>query len=720
MVKKLFYVFMAFLFICAFTITTTPVYAQEEEEEVIVEDVADISLEDLLNVEITTAGKQAERIGEVPASVVVVTREDIEIYGYETLGEILRNIPGLYVIDDYSYLTTGVRGVWTSDPNRNLIILVNDVKQREGLFSGNLLEQINIPPEAIDRIEVVRGPISVIYGTGAFFGAINIKTKQDFQGEQVSQVSVAYGTQKTGRLFARAAGQEGDFTYAFNGTYYDTEGIDADMEKIAGPAYAGVTTKEKLENKEKYFNFSGTFKGFSMDVSYSETRKEDHFLLPPVGDNLFYFTRMARVAFGYEQEFSDKVRANVKFNYSFNRNEYSYDFLIPNLFGEQESGASYYEAEMNLFADPSPQFGITMGVNYSRFFDYVNRIDLPILGLNHYYDRIAEGDAYETLAGFAQLNFSPSKKFKIVAGARIEQVPEFVIESKVGISDPLDPNFGTFITTQGTYSQTGIEFIPRVALILTPSAQHSIKLLYGRAINRPSYFQSSGAILAGAPSLEPEIIDTFELNYIGSLSPQFTTNLSVFRNMLDKLIFRTQVLVGGTYISTFSNVGQISTTGAELTLTFKPVEKFTLELSGMYQDTKDEREGFEDIEPGYSPKFLGYVKASLFLAKDISIAVTGTYVDKMYPYYDDTLSPPSYIGQEVDSYFLLGANLRISNIGGSGMFLNVRGSNLLDQEFFYPTTSNNNLFAVNGTIGRGMSVIVTLGYKFIPIPMPMP
>jgi outer membrane receptor protein involved in Fe transport len=598
-----------------------------------------------------------------------------------------------------------------------VIILVNGVKQREGIYSANFLEQINVPPEAIDRIEVVRGPMSVIYGTGAFFGAINIKTRQEFGEEEVSQVSVSYGSQKTARLFARAAGREGDFLYAFNGTFYDTEGINADMEKIAGPAFAGVTTKEKLESTEKYFNFSGVFKGFSMDVSYSETRKEDLFLLPPVDDNLFYFTRMARVAFGYEHEFSDKVRANVKMNYSFNRNEYSYDFIIPNLYGEQESGASYYEVEMNLFANPSPQFGITMGVNYNRFFDYLNRIDLPLIGFNHQYDDLADGEAVETLAGFAQLNFKPSDKFKIVAGARIEQVPEFIMERKIGVSDATDPNFGTITTSQATYSQTDIEFIPRVALILTPTAQHSIKLLYGRAINRPSIFQSIDLFVSGI-SLEPEIVDTIELNYIGSLSPKFTMNLSLFRNILDKLIFRTQVLVGGTYINTFANVGNMSTTGGELTLTLKPFEDFTLELSGMYQDTKDEREGFEDIVPGYSPKFLGYIKASLFLSKDISIAVTGNYVGEMESFYDENLG--ARLGQPVDGYFLLGANLRIRNLGGSGMFLNIRGSNLLDQEIFYPTTSNNNLYAANGTIGRGMSFIVTMGYKFIPIPQPQP
>jgi outer membrane cobalamin receptor len=258
-----------------------------------------------------------------------------------------------------------------------------------------------------------------------------------------------------------------------------------------------------------------------------------------------------------------------------------------------------------------------------------------------------------------------------------------------------------------------------VALIWGLNDNNYFKFMYGEAINRPSFFQLTDVLFfPGIAPLEPETIQTFEFNYIGTLSPKFTVSASVFRNMLDKLIFRTLFVIGGEITSRYANVGEMTTTGAELTITAKPSEKFTLELSGTYQDTKDKREGFEDIEVGYAPKLLGYVKASLFLNKDISIAVSGTYVDKMESYYDSTITIPGRLGTPVDAYFLLGANLRIRNLFGTGMFLNIRGSNLLDKEIRYPTTSFNNLFATDGTVGRGISFLATLGFRLIPFPRP--
>ncbi|HLP59430.1 MAG TPA: Plug domain-containing protein, partial [Candidatus Deferrimicrobium sp.] len=120
-----------------------PVFAQENEEKPV--DVMDMSLEELLNVEITTASKKPEKVGEIPASIVIVTRADIENYGYQSLAEVLENIPGLYQTDDYLNQNFGVRGFWTAIPQRNFIILVNGVPQTEWLNTGNQLQQINLP-----------------------------------------------------------------------------------------------------------------------------------------------------------------------------------------------------------------------------------------------------------------------------------------------------------------------------------------------------------------------------------------------------------------------------------------------------------------------------------------------------------------------------------------------------------------------------------------------
>lgn len=87
-------------------------------------------------------------------------------------------------------------------------------------------------------------------------------------------------------------------------------------------------------------------------------------------------------------------------------------------------------------------------------------------------------------------------------------------------------------------------------------------------------------------------------------------------------------------------------------------------------------------------------------------------------YYDNTLTDehgnpaPGRLGRKVAGYFLLGANLRIKKIFKTGLYLNLRGSNLLNQRVYYPTTSNNYLFALKGTIGRSISFLLTLGWKF--------
>ncbi|RLC00667.1 MAG: hypothetical protein DRI57_32005 [Deltaproteobacteria bacterium] len=133
-----------------------------------------ISLGDLLNLEITTAGKKAEKVSEIPASVVIVTREDIETHGYQTLQEILENVPGFYAIDNMSEndVTFGVRGFW-SPYSKNMVLMINGVSQLEFVTEFSFpLDKACVPVEAIDRIEVVRGPMSVIYGSNAFLGAI--------------------------------------------------------------------------------------------------------------------------------------------------------------------------------------------------------------------------------------------------------------------------------------------------------------------------------------------------------------------------------------------------------------------------------------------------------------------------------------------------------------------------------------------------------------------
>jgi len=667
-----------------------------------------MDIHQLLSLVITTAGKKKEKIGGIPASVVIVTREEIETFGYQSLREILENIPGLYIINDYGTLNIGIRGFWDLTANRNVIILVNNIPYKEELTSSYFLENIVVPVEAIDRIEVVRGPMSVIYGNGGFFGVINIITNQTHDEAPHNTATASLGTENTKKLFARASGKSGNFQYVFNGSYFQTDGIDVPLEKVGGPNFLGFTTGSKLEGSEKFFNFSGTFKEFSFDASYTESRKELIFLFPSISDGTLGIFKDTRISVGYKKKLSETFSLESKLYYFVNRLSLDYDMLFDDFYGLQENGSSGFKATLNLFITPSPNLDITLGADYLQVLDVINDYTMPAFGLNLTHNQLADGETMITRSIFTQIDYTLSPRLKIVAGVMLEQTPEYTLEERIG-----NINVGNASTTQASFSHTRVEFIPRLALIYDLNDRNILKFLYGKAINRPSFFQNEDLLRAlQVPALEPETIRTLELNYIAQLSPKLTLNLSVFRNMLDKLIYRTVFVEADSLSYYYANVGEMSTHGVEMTIMSSPSRSFYFELSGTYQETKDKRSGFKDIEVGYSPKFLGYLKVSFFFNKNISLALTGNYVDDMEPYWDNTLPVPGRLGEKVDSYFLLGANLRIRNLLGTGLFLNLRVSNLLDKEIHYPATAVNSQYASQGTIGRGRSLLLTMGWKF--------
>ena len=175
-------------------------------------DYFSMSLQELCNIEVTTATRRADSVSDIPASVVVITREEIEMFGYSTIMEILQNTPGLYLINDYAYEGAfGVRGFWDDTSNKNLVIMVNGVRQVSPAQGANPMTKTPVPVEAIDRIEVIRGPMYVMYGTGAFFGAINIITNEAADSVSTGQIVARAGSNGVRKIFGRASGRSAAF-----------------------------------------------------------------------------------------------------------------------------------------------------------------------------------------------------------------------------------------------------------------------------------------------------------------------------------------------------------------------------------------------------------------------------------------------------------------------------------------------------------------------------
>jgi len=142
-------------------------------------DVAGLDLEFLLEQTVVSSTKVEQRSAEAPAVVTVVTAEEIQQRGYSSLSELLRWVPGFYDVYDGVTHNIGVRGINGGiDAAGDLLkVMIDghpvDYRPTTGNFFGPEL----LPIEAVERVEIIRGPASALYGANAFLGVINVITR---------------------------------------------------------------------------------------------------------------------------------------------------------------------------------------------------------------------------------------------------------------------------------------------------------------------------------------------------------------------------------------------------------------------------------------------------------------------------------------------------------------------------------------------------------------
>jgi outer membrane receptor for ferrienterochelin and colicin len=138
-----------------------------------------LSLDSLLNTRISSAAKYQQTMSEAASSVTIVTAEDIQRYGYRTLPDVLASVRGFYLSYDRNYAYHGARGFSRpSDYNNRILVLVDGNAMNEGVFGSSAVgTDFNVALSSLERIEIVRGPGSALYGTGAVFAVINVVTK---------------------------------------------------------------------------------------------------------------------------------------------------------------------------------------------------------------------------------------------------------------------------------------------------------------------------------------------------------------------------------------------------------------------------------------------------------------------------------------------------------------------------------------------------------------
>ncbi|HUP30703.1 MAG TPA: TonB-dependent receptor plug domain-containing protein, partial [Usitatibacter sp.] len=202
----------------ALAFTCGPLAAQEPLRVAQLSELADLSLEQLTNITVTSASRRAERVIEAPAAIFVLTAEDIRRSGATTLPELLRLAPNLQVVraDTSQYVVTA-RGNISGTANK-MLVLIDGRTVYTPLFAGVFWDAQNVMIEDLERVEVISGPGSTLWGANAVNGVINITTRSAAK-TQGTLVALGGGNEERG-ISARSGGKgSDDSSYRIYGKY---------------------------------------------------------------------------------------------------------------------------------------------------------------------------------------------------------------------------------------------------------------------------------------------------------------------------------------------------------------------------------------------------------------------------------------------------------------------------------------------------------------------
>ncbi|WP_437876586.1 TonB-dependent receptor domain-containing protein [Sorangium sp. So ce513] len=518
----------------------------------------DLSLRQLEEVE--AASRSTEAVEDAPGSVTIISGQEIRAMGYPTVAEALRGVRGLYTTYDGVYTFAGVRGInLPGDFGNRMLTLLNGHSMNDSWVNLSYFDYLaRTDLEDVERIEVVRGPGSVLYGTGAFSGVVNVVTK----GRPTStSVGFGVGTADNSLLRGRASvqmplGRDSGFwmsvgaARSFGPDYYfgdykgdestpEFDGHARNADKFNVGTFQGrfwwksLSAQAYLNSRWKTVpNGVATTQLGGDRTYYRDTRGfVEVSLAPRFGDKLATLTRASLNLYNFHDRlWLDPVRFNVQ-----------------QLFDEEDFDGKWLLAEQRVEFSPIPQLKITAGAEAQIHFQATQRgqetmcfavaeeqiecdpfvyLPLPEPGNQaeiENLDRIDERP-YQIYAGYALVDITPSERLRISAGSRFDYYS----------------TFGEVVPS------------PRVALITKPYEGGNLKITGGRAFRAPSIQEmfygyafkdpmvADGYVVTyrASPDLRPEQVWSGELEFTHRFSSTVSMLGAGYVNHLSNLIFQ--------------------------------------------------------------------------------------------------------------------------------------------------------------------------------------
>jgi iron complex outermembrane receptor protein len=527
-------------------------------------------LEQLLDLPVESVSgvsKYDQTIRRAPAGVTVLTAADIRNYGWRTLADALRSAPGFHIRNDRFYEYIGNRGFTRPfDYNSRTLVLVNGHRINDAIYQqGSVGSEFILDLDLVDRIEIIRGPGSSIYGSNAFYGAINIIPKK---GRDISggEVSLAAGSSPGGKARLTVGDRTpGGIVYLFSATEWESRGEDDyELPREWRAADASFTARD-VRNADDMIHrsayASAAWRGLEGELAYGRRHKD---VLPPV-----YFTAADTPAYGVDERAYALVRAtghptaNGNFTATVSLDFYRYNGIFSPAFTNLDEQRAYADSlslgtELIWRQTLTDHHELSFGIEHRENFQ--QNLGRDNLDTGQSVVRVRESSAQTS--PFAQLDAELRPDLHLSVGGRYD-----------------------------TYGGGDQRATPRTGLIWDARDSTTFKLLYGESFRVPNVEEryASEAGLIPNPDLGPETNRTWEFITEHRLDKTWRIQSHVYYIVSEDLI--TTVPTGVPGQSSYSNAQEFTTFGSDLALSATYAGGIQIRASATLQQTEDEATG---------------------------------------------------------------------------------------------------------------------------------
>ena len=529
-----------------------PLLADNPAPDTPSQDLTSLTLEELLNLRVEGAALHSQTLRDAPASVTVITSEDIYKYGYRTLGEAIASVRGFTLSDNRTYQSVGVRGFnlpW--DYGSRILVMVNGHNMADHVFDSMLWFGDDFPVDMhlVKRIEIIRGPSSALYGSNGEFATINIVTKppEEAGPPSLSTELGSFGEKKAQMMATVPIGQRAKLL--LSGTVFNNSG--------ESPLYfPGLDTPEnnfgqaiRMDAQKGYRLFSNlTWRGWNITAVLSNRDK-----IQPVswGNTVFndrgtHLDETANYLDAlYTREFA---RGTLQWRIYYNQDRLRGRFDYP-LSTASDSGLV---TEDNRTASDSDWIGSQL----------TYRFDVAHLGT------LTAGTEAEfdvrTLQSSKDVSPVPLDLVSIDRGDKMYAV--FLQDERI-LSKRWTLDLGVRLDGSA-YRQSFVS--PRAALIYQPSINWTCKFLYGRSFRNPSVFDlfyEDGLSAVANPNARPEKVDTLEVDVERKIGKRMNLMAAGYGYKLHDFLATVYTPSG---LGQTQNAGTIHAKGFEMELQARP------------------------------------------------------------------------------------------------------------------------------------------------------